>query len=470
MRGFALALLVGMAQAAGLSPAVVLRDLRLDLRLDYNEGTISGTARLTVENVGAPPLDSIPLLLGRLMTVSRIADGDGTPVSFSQEVATFDDWPSYQVNRIWVVPHASIASGARAVLAVEYAGTLVGYPETGMQYVRDRVAYDFTILRTDALAFPRLGVTNSTVSRAMPRSDFRFGARVTVPQGLVVATAVPESERAPAGDDVTWVFAGREPVPFLNITVAPYRVLGGGGVRVFHFAEDENGAHTVLDGIERAVSLYTRWFGPLDRPPALTVMEIPEGWGSQSSLTGGIIQTAEAFRDPHAMPQVYHEIAHLWHPVDTDAPPVRWNEGLASFLQWRVAAEIDSTFSLDSAMVRTAGRLLDRLTPETRTTPMLEYGSAGLTDLSYSVGAVMFYLLYEALGAERFDAVLGSYYRAHPRAGTTTRVFADWLSGAAPGLRETILEDWLFSTRGIARLAAGESLKSLAAEYRRAAP
>jgi len=455
-----------MQTAAPPPPAVIQRALELDVRLDYDEGTVAGTARLTIENVGTASLDTIPVLLGRLMTVSGVRGGGGSSVPFSQDVVTVTDWPSFQVNYVRVVPHTALAPGARAVLDVSYAGTLVGYTETGMRYVRDRVDRNFTILRTDALAIPRLGVPSVAAWRAMPRGDFEFGARITVPPDLVVAAAVPETERVPAGDDVTWVFVGREPVPFLNITIAPYRVLQSGALRIFHFADDEDGARTVLAGIEHAIDCYTAWFGPLDRAPALTVMEIPEGWGSQTSLAGGIIQTADAFHDPRAMP---HEIAHLWHPVDTDAPPVRWNEGLAVFLQWRVAAALDSAVSLDQAMDRTAQRLLQRLSPETRNVPMIAYGSANLTDLSYLTGAVMFYLIYETIGPGRFDAALGAYYRAHPHTGTSTRAFADWLTEAEPGIRRTILEDWLFTTRGIDRLEAGEPLAAMVESYGEAA-
>jgi len=463
-----IALLASVMQTAAPPPTVIQRGLELDVRLDYDEGTVAGTARLTIENVGTASLDTIPLLLGRLMTVSGVRGAGGAPVPFSQDVVTFTDWPSFQVNYVRVVPDTALVPGARTVLDISYAGTLVGYTETGMRYVRDRVARDFTILRTDALAFPRLGVPSVASWRAMPRGDFAFGARITVPADLVVATAVPETERVPAGEDVTWVFAGREPVPFLNITIAPYRVLRSGALRIFHFADDEDGARTVLAGIEHAIDLYTAWFGPLGRAPALTVMEIPEGWGSQSSLVGGIIQTADAFRDPRAMPQVFHEIAHLWHPADTDAPPVRWNEGLAMFLQWRVAAALDSAVLLDQAMTRVAQRLLQRLTPETRSVPMIAYGSANLTDLSYLTGAVMFYLMFETIGPRRFDAALGSYYRAHPHTGTTTRAFADWLTEAEPGLRGTILEDWLFTPQGIDRLETGESLAAMVESYREA--
>jgi hypothetical protein len=136
----------------------------------------------------------------------------------------------------------------------------------------------------------------------------------------------------------------------------------------------------------------------------------------------------------------------------------------------RITVENVGPTPLDAEMARLAQRLLQRLTTEQRTVPMIEYGSAGLTDLSYSVGALMFYLRHETLGAEGFDAALGSYYRAHSRIGTSTREFADWLTEIAPALRETILEDWLFSTRGIERLTSGESLASMRDQYRRPLP
>lgn len=53
----------------------------------------------------------------------------------------------------------------------------------------------------------------------------------------------------------------------------------------------------VNEAITREMALLAKWFGPIDADPQLTVIEIPEDWGSQASVASGIIQTADAFRD-----------------------------------------------------------------------------------------------------------------------------------------------------------------------------
>jgi hypothetical protein len=52
--------------------------LELDLRVDYDAKALDGTATLHVRNASPRPARTIPLLLGRLMHVSRIrASGRG---------------------------------------------------------------------------------------------------------------------------------------------------------------------------------------------------------------------------------------------------------------------------------------------------------------------------------------------------------------------------------------------------------
>ena len=71
------------------------------------------------------------------------------------------------------------------------------------------------------------------------------------------------------------------------------------------------------------------------------MIEIPEGFGSQASATAGIILDASAFGDQAQLPQLYHELSHFWNPRDLDVPSPRWNEGLAMYLQYRLARELD---------------------------------------------------------------------------------------------------------------------------------
>ena len=75
------------------------------------------------------------------------------------------------------------------------------------------------------------------------------------------------------------------------------------------------------------------------------MIEVPDGWGSQADVTC-ILQTAAAFRDPARLVEVYHEVSHLWNVPATDLPSPRWDEGLATFLQFRMADERDGTTRL----------------------------------------------------------------------------------------------------------------------------
>lgn len=88
----------------------------------------------------------------------------------------------------------------------------------------------------------------------------------------------------------------RPAVPFLNLPIAEYGLLEQQGIRVYYFPADKAGAERVLERSLQALRLLSDWFGPLDSQPRFAIMEIPEGWGSQADLAGGIIQTASAFR------------------------------------------------------------------------------------------------------------------------------------------------------------------------------
>lgn len=229
----------------------------------------------------------------------------------------------------------------------------------------------------------------------------------------------------------------RTPTPALNIAIAPFRVLERPGLRIFYFPEDSSGARMLEAGVTGALARYAEWFGPMAGSAPLTVIEIPEGWGSQASLGGGIIQTADAFRDRGQLYQVYHEISHLWNVSDRDARLTRLEANLK-----RYCAALPCG-----------------------TVPLAGYGKARLTDLSYSVGMAMFYGLYQAMGAEAFDRTYRQFYQAHAKEGGTTAELAAAFRGASPAA-EAILSDWLFTTRWYARLQAGESLTQIIGGYR----
>ena len=377
-----------------------------------------------------------------------MTDASGRSLSFDQHIVLFRDDSIRQVNAVTVTPRHPLAARDSLAVTLQYGGILVGYTETGSLYIQDHVSRDFTIIREDAYAFPVVGVPSWAANGTIPREPFDFTARVTTPADLVVAMGGEFQERIERDSLATWSYRSAEPVPFLNITIAPYQRREDSTTRIFYFPADSAGARLLQGAVAAALDRLSRWYGPLPHPPRLVVMEIPEGFGSQASLTAGIIQTADAFRTRSELRQVYHELSHLWNVPDLEHPSPRWNEGLATFLQWRLAAELDGWDLWDARLQRSVQALLEGCAPPApcNTTPFQAYGQAGLTDRSYTVGLLMFYALYRLLGADAFDRAYRAFVLQYRDTGATTAALVAAFHREDPS-SDAIFADWLTTTR-----------------------
>ena len=452
-------------QGAAATPFVVTRR-SLDVRVDYEQGSVAGTETLQLLNAGKKAISSVPLLLNRLMRVASVAGPTGKAMPFRQTVVLFDDDSLLQVNSAVVTLPHPIARGDSATLVVRFGGRLVGYTETGSLYIQDHVDTAFTIIREDAYAFPVLGVPSRLLNRAHGYPAFSFSARVTVPVGFVAATGGEQLPAERRNSLVTWRYQSTMPSPALNIAVARYRVIDRPGLRVFYFPADSAGAQMIDRAVAGAMTQFAAWFGPIGANAGLTVIEIPEGWGSQASLAGGIIQTADAFRDRAQLPQLYHELSHLWNVVDLDQPSPRWNEGLAMFLQYRIAAQLDGWSNWDARLDRSQ-QIIQRVCQGAvpcASVPFADYGKRELTDLSYSVGFAMFDALYTAIGAPAFDSAYRDFYQRYRTAGASGADLQAAFHRANPA-SDRIFSEWYLTTGWYARLNGGASLRAIVNGY-----
>lgn len=455
------------AQSAAPQPFVA-RAITLDVALDFPAQRLSGYITYDLENWTTRPASEVSFRLNRLMEASSVT-GDGGALTHSQDVVRFHDDPMRQVTQLRVRLPRAVPPGGKTKIRIDYAGNLVGYTEIGWLYVKDRIDTTFTILREDALAFPVIGGIVDSVDRKRPRPPFTYDASVRVPARWLVALGGSATRTPNADGTVTWRYLSGRPADVLNVAIAPFDTLAGAGVRVFYFPADSAGARLLTTRTQQALDTLTRWFGPLHDPPRLTITEIPNGWGSQASLVGGIIQSAAAFRDPERLGEVYHELSHLWNAPDTEPRPARWNEGLATFLEDLMRERLDGWTGRPQSYAQRIERMKTRIASDSslRRIPFVDYGTRGSTGWSYGVGDLMFATLYDLVGEQQFDRIIGDWYQQHP-AGATTREFIAYAKQSVPPDVSPLFDDWMLTTRWTDLVQRASSVRDLAEHYRRA--
>lgn len=462
-----LALLLPVATgAAGAQVVLSPTHYQLDFELDYEAEVLRGTARVVLENPSEEAVHDASLLLYRLLNVKAVRNDQGQDLAFRQTVRAFEDFGKLQVNQIVVTLVEPLAPGAETAIRIQYEGHLLGYAETGMGYIQDRIDTEFTILRDDSYCYPQPGYPSFAINRSAQERSFTYSARVTVPKDLVVANGGRQDGADAVGDSVTFRFSSLKPSWRMDFAIARYTQLTSGKIRVYHLPGDGAGATGVVQAAERTLDLFSRWFGPLREASALTFIEIPDGWGSQADVTT-VIQTAAAFRDPKRHREVYHEISHLWNVPPTDRPSPRWNEGLATFLEFLVTQELTGELVVDARATQLVEWLRDELPrhPEWRKVPLIDYGRNGLTDLSYSVGGLFFDLLYRLVGRETFNTIIGRYHADFGTTGGSTKDLTEVIRKTARMDLSQLVTDWLYTTAWVERIEQSGGIQSLAAYY-----
>ena len=440
---------------------------KLQVSIDFPGQQLKAAMTFDMQNWTKEPASTVSFILHRLMEATSVSDGSGAALPYTQDVVRLKDDPMRQVDQIVVKLPRPIPPGGRTTVRIDYAGFLTPYSEMGWLYVKDHIDTAFTILRRDALAFPEIGGISRVANRKLPSSDFTYDVEVRVPSKFVVATGGVGTRAQNADGTVTWRYTSGKPSPFLNISIAPFDTLSVGGVRIFYFPADSAGARYLATSGEVALRTLTQWFGPLHSEARLTIAEIPDGWGSQASLVGGIIQTAAAFRDTLRVGELYHELTHLWNADERELPPPRWNEGLATFLEDLMQEQLNHSPDRKKWEASRIASLKRRLATDSllRTIPFIEYGKYDITGRSYTVGDIMFSTLYDLIGEAEFNEIIGGYYQQFVNGGTTNDFVAFAKKNSTHDLSK-FFDDWLFTTHWTGRLANASSVDDLRRSYK----
>ena len=443
----------------------------LDLTLDYENHHLEGRCRLTLVHTTGQPEASVPLTLFRLLNVTSVRDGRGRALEFRQRVLALEDWDVIQVNFVEVDLASPLGPGEKEDLVIDYSGSIVGYAAEGMLYVKDHVDKAFTILRTDGLAYPQIGVPSDKANRAAGLPEFDYDLKVTVPGPELAVNAGRLLERSTKDGRTIFHYVSAKPSWRIDVTVADYRQRddAAGNARVFCLAGDEESGGAILEALAKCRGLFTTLFGPLPGDTPFSIIEVPEGYGSQAD-SACILLTRDAFKDKSRFIDLYHEISHLWNVKALDPQPPRFeSEGLATFLQYYVQVKLEGK---TDALDRAEARILDRVRAElakdriAAESPMIDYGRVDKTDLSYTKGMLFFALLSRLMGeAELLKAVAG-FQRHYAASGATARQFLDWMAKSTPVPLNRVFDEWITGTGSTKMMLEGLTFDQILKKYR----
>ena len=129
---------------------------------------------------------------------------------------------------------------------------------------------------------------------------------------------------------------------------------------------------------------------------------------------------------------------------------------------------LDGWEGMDAAITNRADRLSRtmRENPSYRDIPFPDYGRRRMTDLSYSSGFLMFYLLDRLMGTEALLAGLRHHYQRHRATSGSFEDLAGALDETSPMRLDPFWEEWLESSRWVDRLEGSGSILEMLTGYR----
>lgn len=455
--------LVAFANATDANRLPTANEYNLDVKIDYSTRKLYGFCEITFSNEAESPIDTVPILLYRLLSVNHVGNENNEALPYTQNIVGIAGWEQIQVNYIEVALEEALLPGEQSKITLDYEGYLFGYSADGWRYVRDNIDRNFTMIRTDGYGYPVIALP--TEKDMMP-SQVRhvYTIKVSVPHGLSVVTGGKLTEQSDYGNGTTFTFCSKKPSWRMDMAISDYRLFQEGDNRVYYFAEDSLGAAKVMHAMKTSFDLYTGWFGPLDNYLGYSVIEVPEGYSSQFDVCATTL-SAGNFDESRYMNTVYHEIAHAWNVKTLDPQPCRFeSEGYARFLEFLLLEKIDGK---EHAVTDEAEKYLSRIRSsfsdheEYQHIPIRDYGAKDMTNYSYSLGMAVFAIFYELVGAEQFNRIIGSFYVKYHESGATLDEFIGHCTETADVGLERFFKDWIYTTAGIQLVMEGKSLPEL---------
>lgn len=436
-------------------------------------GNLTVDLDLTVENVGSAPTTSLDILLHRLLRVEAVKEDLVGDLGYRQRVRTLEGHPAVQVNAIQVELPEVLQPGQEITVHLSYSGGMCGYPELDRTW-DDRVSWEYTLLRAEALWYPLLALptwedfeAGLARSRARP---FTFRISAVAPDGLSLAVGGERVRVDTGGEGLEvseWESFGE--TSRIDVAAAPFRVestayLITPGLRPPEWL-------TPAGGTGAAHEFLVEWLGPPAvplRPPKRPVLvEVPPGRGVEGN--GYAFRERDRLHHPPAQPPEPREgsqATRAWALPSLTAPGF-FSVSLPLFLA-AVAARAHEGHDAWEARLARARAAMIKAGPAALAVPVAraDRAAGAVKDAVLQGRGVWALAVIEAvMGEDAFREGLAEFHRSARRGDASL----DGLRAALERVFEwdlsRVFADWLESTQSSQHLVGGLTLEAIAQLY-----
>ena len=416
--------------------AVVIKDVALDLKLDFDHKQITGTGDYTLD---WKDQDSKQLVLDtRDLTIDSVKAGD-------------------QTLQYALAPADKVLGSKLTIEAPEHPGKLqiswhTSPQASGLQWLDPAMTegkkLPFMFSQSEAIHARSWVPLQDT-----PSVRFTYSAHVSSPADLMVlmsGNSDPDAKR-----DGDYSFRMEHPIPSYLLAIA-------GGDLVFRSTGPRSGVWAEPSMADKAASE----FADTEKMIATTEkLYGPYRWGRYDLLVlppsfpfGGMENPTMTFATPTVIvgdkslvSLVAHELAHSWSGnlvTNASWKDIWLNEGFTTYVQSRITEALygDEMAEMERQIDRVdLPSLLATMKPEDQVLKLAPLGERdpddALSEVAYVKGAWFLQFLEQRFGRETFDPFLRGWFDDHAFQSATTDQFVDYLKSHLLDTKPGVVSD-----------------------------
>jgi aminopeptidase N len=301
-------------------------------------------------------------------------------------------------------------------------------------------------------------------------SPFTYRVETEVPVGYVAACGGRETGASNLAKSVIFAFESYKPTWRIDIAVAKFKIIADerSKIRIYAIPGDEGEGQRILEASRQSFQLFSRFFGDAGSFPGFTIIEIPEGWGSQAG-DFYVLQTAAAFRDKARVSELYHEIAHNWNAKAK--PAIQrcryFDEAFASYLEGLAIKDFEGEEAFSKYMTRLRDRFLQSCEKDEKngSTPIADYWKEERGENSYTKGAWSLFILHRVVGDAVFRSLIADFLREFRTREADFSDFQRFAEKAAGRNLDSFFKEWIFGAESTRLLREKTDAAEIAERY-----